>query len=306
MINTNYFKNGMFEKIVSFLEDYSDNLERYEKVNFDRLKKSVLSKSEGFIVSEKNEEVLGLIHIEDQDWDSNHFGLKFAKINLIIAKGSYSEKIDCIKYLLEKVDEKGYEYVILRWNSKDLAVIHSLESAGYQFIIDSIVLIHNLKNLNELNTFFEISSYQEEDISTLQEIARNTFKFDRFHADSKLNEKKCDFLHSKWVSNCCKGKLADKVFVAKVDGKIAGFNACRIDNDNKIGTIILTGVSSKFRKKGIGQTLVNAVLNFFKDNNLSLADVRTELNNIPAIRLYQKSGYNISLVEKYYRKFKKS
>lgn len=305
MIDVGYFKKGMINEIESFLAGYSDNFDSYKKIDFNRLKKNIFSKPDGFIVAEENGDIVGLLHIEKQDWDSNHFGLNFAKINFINAKGDYSEKCSIIKKLLKKVDGLKYDYVFLRWDTKDLPVIHSLEDTGYRFIINSVTLIHTLKKLDNLNSPINVRTCRNEDAPQLEDLARNSFTFDRFHADPELDKEKCDSLHSEWAKNCCKGGLADKIFITEISGRIAGFSACKIDKDNKIGTFVLLGVSPDFRNKGVGAILLNATLDFLKNNNTTLVELRTELTNHPAVNLYQQLGFKISWVEGYYRKISK-
>jgi len=305
MIDVCDFNKGMINEIKSFLSEHSDNYDSYKKITFDRLKKSIISKPDRFIVAKKNRLISGLVHIEKQDWDSNHFGLSFAKINFIQARGDYSEKYSIIKGLLEKIDELKYDYVILRHNTNDLSIIHSLEDMGYRFIVNSITLIHNLKKINNFNSPISVRACKNEDIPLLKELARDSFTFDRFHADPELNKEKCDSLHSEWVKNCCNGNLADKTFITEVDGKIVGFGACKLDKDNKISTFVLLGVSPSFRNKGVGAILLSAMLDFSRANNATLAELRTELTNHPAVSLYQQMGFKTNLIEGYYRKIKK-
>jgi ribosomal protein S18 acetylase RimI-like enzyme len=87
-----------------------------------------------------------------------------------------------------------------------------------------------------------------------------------------------------------------------------GFNACKIDHSLKealnivLGSIVLIGVHPEAQGRGIGSALVEASVKWFSDK-CDYLQVRTELANHAAIRMYQKVGFAIVESSIYYRKW---
>ena len=93
--------------------------------------------------------------------------------------------------------------------------------------------------------------------------------------------------------------------IAKENGEIVGFIVGMIYPDGKVvnGHILTIDVSPSHRRKGIGQMLLKEMENIFvqKDVQDCLLEVRED--NVPAISLYHKLGYeDIGKLENYYGK----
>lgn len=91
--------------------------------------------------------------------------------------------------------------------------------------------------------------------------------------------------------------------VAKVNGEIVGFviGMLRQEKGKTVGHILTIDVLPEYRRKGIGLRLLKALENIFrgKGANISVLEVRED--NIAALRLYQKLGYEkVERLEYYY------
>ena len=87
-------------------------------------------------------------------------------------------------------------------------------------------------------------------------------------------------------------------FVCEDDnGKIIGFSGCRMDFNSKIGIVGHNAADKTCGKKGIGQMLYKAVLAYFRENGMVIAQVFTGLDeaHAPARRAYRRAGFNRSL-----------
>ena len=95
-------------------------------------------------------------------------------------------------------------------------------------------------------------------------------------------------------------KHIEESFVAKEDGKIAGFIVGK--TSGKTGTIKLIAVNPDCRKKGIGQKLIEYILSYFKEKELSEAAVRSRVSNQDSIAVLKSFGFDIiETVENYYK-----
>lgn len=104
-------------------------------------------------------------------------------------------------------------------------------------------------------------------------------------------------MYEEWVENCCDAR-SDCVLVALKQESVAGFIALNIDEEAKqslgvrIGGIDLLAVSPSVRGAGIGLKLVKAGVNWLRQR-VDRIEVRTQLYNSNALRIYQASGFTI-------------
>lgn len=102
-----------------------------------------------------------------------------------------------------------------------------------------------------------------------------------------------------------------KIFlVAEYDGKIVGYNMCRLEygisNINgklaRKGHIISIAVMFEYRRKGIGSKLIEEGLKRLKECGATEVYLEVRITNYPAIALYRKMGFRaIRIIEGYYR-----
>ena len=92
-------------------------------------------------------------------------------------------------------------------------------------------------------------------------------------------------------------------WVAEVAGKVVGFVAYELDDNNKIGEIQLLAVHPDYQNDGIGTELNTFALQKLKDGGMKLAVVGTggDEGHAPARRSYEKAGYTALPLVRYYK-----
>jgi len=93
--------------------------------------------------------------------------------------------------------------------------------------------------------------------------------------------------------------------IAKENGEIVGFIVGMIYPDGKVvnGHILTIDVSPSHRRKGIGQMLLKEMENIFVQKGVQDCLLEVREDNVPAISLYHKLGYeDIGKLENYYGK----
>ena len=105
-----------------------------------------------------------------------------------------------------------------------------------------------------------------------------------------------------WNYNVFKSELENgnsKYLIAKINGKIVGFaGIIPIVDEADISNIV---VHKDFRNKHIGSYLLEALLNLATSLNLKTINLEVRESNIPAIKLYEKFGFEVcGLRKKYY------
>lgn len=93
--------------------------------------------------------------------------------------------------------------------------------------------------------------------------------------------------------------------VARVDGIIAGFVIGMMYVDRKAlhAHILTIDVSPAYRRRGIGQLLLQEIERIFKEKGVNASHLEVREDNVAAINLYRKLGYEeIGKLRNYYGK----
>lgn len=256
----------------------------------------------GFMIkNDDSEKIAGAILYSFQTWESQIIGKKLIKIEQIfIAEEKYAARKELARLLLDKVfadcQNHKVESVFVRFKENEVALLHACEETGFHFIETLLTLkCKNTKQFSQaLKNNCQIVEYEEDCLAALQEIAHKSFQYSRFHADPFVDMDKAGLSRSEWIKNSCQGR-AEKVFVAMVDGKVAGFNACKrtkTGENRQIGVIDLIAANPVFKNQGVGTSLVEAAKKYYFSRGLDLI-VGTQAKNIPAINLYLKCGFKL-------------
>jgi len=104
------------------------------------------------------------------------------------------------------------------------------------------------------------------------------------------------------VEEIC-GNSGNIVWIAELDGAIAGFIACELNTRERIGEIQLLAVHPDEQDRGIGTALNIFALGKMKDAGMTLAVVGTggDPAHAPARRSYEKAGFVALPLVRYYK-----
>jgi ribosomal protein S18 acetylase RimI-like enzyme len=92
-------------------------------------------------------------------------------------------------------------------------------------------------------------------------------------------------------------------WVAEVDGKVVGFVAYELNDNNKIGEVQLLAVHPEYQNHGIGTELNIFALQKMKESGMRLAALGTggDEGHAPARKSYEKAGYTGLPLVRYYK-----
>ncbi len=168
------------------------------------------------------------------------------------------------------------------------AAIDILQSRGFRMIECLLTLQHPLGSDAVISDpTIEVAS--TDDADECADLASQIFVSDRFHADPEISKAAADRVKAEWIRNSCHGR-ADRVFIARLDGKIVGFNACNLSAEQAV--IELIGTAREVRGQGFGKRLVNAALNHYCRHAKTMR-VGTQSSNQASLSLYQDTGFYI-------------
>ena len=224
-------------------------------------------------------------------FNSEHFGISMA--NLSIDKNYTSSEF--AEELLKTENFKNYDHITLRISCDDKETTNSAIKNGF-FICDTLVqwaFMNGQSLLADIEYKVQIRECNETDLPFLKDIARKSFKIDRFHSDKSLNDDLCDSYYEKWIENSFRG-FAEKVFVAEYEEKPVGFITAKTYKDDEFGHMVLSAVSSDYRGLGIYTALVHYCAKWMLSSHSELKGilVGTQIDNIAVQRAWAKLGFS--------------
>ena len=95
----------------------------------------------------------------------------------------------------------------------------------------------------------------------------------------------------------CEGQGGARVYVAEVDGRVAGFVTSHVDERRRIGEIGNNAVHPEFQGRGIATRMYEFVLDEMRRRGCLYAKVSTggDSTHAPARRAYEKTGFDRSV-----------
>jgi dTDP-4-amino-4,6-dideoxy-D-galactose acyltransferase len=228
-------------------------------------------------------------------WDTTFFGRRIARVRADTLTPSFCQAIDNwaaqhqidLLYLLAKPDDR---------QTTELA-----EQQGYQLVDIRMTFERPLDAipLPEAKSTATICPAKSSDRESLITLARQSHRTTRFYFDARIPREKADDLYAAWMVRDLKGDIA----VAGQNGQVVGYNTFSYDPERKIGAIGLTAVAESHRGTGIGQALMQDVLQSLQDRSATKVTVVTQGRNLPAQRLYARCGFIPSNLQLYYHRW---
>lgn len=125
----------------------------------------------------------------------------------------------------------------------------------------------------------------------MEDLAIQTGVYSRFKTDPKFEQHVYEDLYRLWIKNALNRSMALEVLAYEEQGKKMGF--VTIGKKDTRADIGLIGVDALARGKGIAQSLIQQAELFSMAQNFDTLQVVTQQENIPACKLYEKSGFQI-------------
>lgn len=268
--------------------------------------KSVMGNENGaaWVVLQQNR-VRGFARFSILPWDSEQLRMKTARIDYLVAEGSYNEQRQIKETLLEQalldIHDMGVWYLSVRVDASDLSSLHVLEEAGFITVDGLLTFALDLAEHRSAPNGhdFTIRLATAADADQAAALARTAYLYDRFHSDPFIDRERADELHAAWVHNSCTGKAADAVLLAEDKTGLLGFVSCSVQRDTTerlgrtVGTIALVAAAEHAQGRGVGYATTMAALEWFGQQGCEIVEVGTQVRNIPASRLYQKCGFRL-------------
>lgn len=93
-----------------------------------------------------------------------------------------------------------------------------------------------------------------------------------------------------------------KYFIYKLNNEIIGYIGLRVYDDS--AEVLNFLIDNKYHNKGYGTELFNYILKYLKNNNIKQLTLEVNVNNLKALKFYNKHNFEILYTRKNYYKNK--
>jgi ribosomal protein S18 acetylase RimI-like enzyme len=241
----------------------------------------------------------GVMLVQKSAFDTTHFGFGVGKLRfaLFVPGVPIDHRRELVRAMREVARQAKLSVIFARVAADDILTIQSLELEGG--VAADVLDTYSMDVTGIVRRSVDAEPARRSDAHALEKIARRIFTLDHFHGDPRLAREKSDELFGRWIFNNVLGG-ADATFKTVDNDVPVGFITCRLVNlaDNVVyGVIELVGVDRNARNPGAASSLIAAALQWFASRGANSVYVGTQAANIPATRLYEKTGFRLAYCE---------
>jgi ribosomal protein S18 acetylase RimI-like enzyme len=168
---------------------------------------------------------------------------------------------------------------------------NTLLNLGFRRVVSEVELHGSVVTETRVTSSCVVRRALPTDQKTIENIATNSFRHDRFHADALLDRSRADLIKKHWVAAAFERGSARNLWVAERENTVTGF--CLTQRLQKAVRIDLIAVALTSQGLGIGRALVASLPACYGVPIIDL-QVGTQKQNEESIRLYMKSGMSVS------------
>lgn len=193
---------------------------------------------------------------------------------------------------LKKTKLSPNSFVYAKISVNDQETIQVIQSLGFLLVDTQVQLVKSIQS----RIFFNVQPGRvrmatDEDRERVIQIARKSFVYSRFHRDSHFEKDVADNLKAAWTNNYFNGLRGDGLLIAEYEGLPSAFLLFIQHNQSWIIDLIAT--DPDYQRLGLGADLLSTFEAWAPPEIINLK-VGTQLINLPSLRLYLRSGYQIS------------
>ncbi|MFT5080695.1 MAG: dTDP-4-amino-4,6-dideoxy-D-galactose acyltransferase, partial [Planctomycetota bacterium] len=231
-------------------------------------------------------------------WDSDFFGFQVGTLH----GGVLTPSI--LRFALAKCRENNLACMYFLAHGEDQQTLALADGNDFRWVDERLTFIR-AHGASELPHDLDLSGIRlatVADSPILGDTAGDAYEFSRYYFDGKFPRDLCHKFYRDWIQKSVTGGFDDVVFVAEVEGQVAGYISCRRASSN-LGQIGLVGISKGYRGQGLGAKLLHRALQWFEEEDLPRVEVVTQGRNLPAQKLYRGAGFALERSERWYHKW---
>lgn len=221
--------------------------------------------------------------IKRLDWDSAFFKVSCGRVDIY-------KKLDQSDFMNMLADCKEYECLSINNHGNMIEnniLIGKYTSAflvdvNVQFLKEPLSGYPRIANIKIKNNF----PYND----AILALTKTAYTESKFIKDENLNRRHGDEVYVNWIRNAF--GLENKYFlVSQIQQDLMGYILFSIDGDK--ATIELIAVNQEKRGKGIARNMIHYLENNLRTRDIKIIGVGTQINNTPAIKLYESVGFKM-------------
>lgn len=175
-------------------------------------------------------------------------------------------------------------------STEETARVRELGAAGF-FVVDVNVTLGRDPGVPAGPVpGIRVTASRPEHRAGVLEIAESCFRYSRFHLDPLVPVATAHRIKRDWVDNYLRGARGERIWIAELDGRPAGFLAVLASGKTRI--IDLVGVRKDIQRRGVGRALVSEFIRQ-EGPSADLLQVGTQAANVPSLRLYENAGFRV-------------
>jgi GNAT superfamily N-acetyltransferase len=276
--------------------------EGYEALTREILQQTAKSAGGKSIWAWRDGQPIGLAVARPATWDSARLGVKCMHLEIAMQSGdetAYKSARGLIDATVQACCGSA-DHLSLRIGGEQTAILHALEDSGFNVMDSLLTFTANAPFQQPSPGASTVRKFRPSDLDHVKKLAGSSFVIDRWHSDHRIPRGVADDVYSAWAEESCRDVGNRETFVVEHAGEVAGFMSVRLDEDAyailglRVGIVELTATSTQARGAGIGSSLMNASLLWFKEHGMDVAQVGTQASNTTACRVYERAGYRIA------------
>lgn len=166
-----------------------------------------------------------------------------------------------------------------------------LEEQGFRFV--EMVLHPTMPALPELalpDDDLDIDVAEESDIAQIESIAVQSFQYERYHVDPRLDRHLADLRYGRWV-NSSTGSFEQQLIKICDGGRLLGFFLVEIMEESQEVYWHLTAIAPEYQGQGYGTRVWQAILRYHQKQGLISVSTTISARNVPVLNLYSRLGF---------------
>lgn len=235
-------------------------------------------------------------------WDTQFFGFRIARVCGDSLTEESALQID------DWCRENRVRGLYFLSRANDPATIQAAEQHGFGLTDIRVTFEHLMAALQTparpaLPGAPRLRPVLTDDLPGLQAMARTGHEETRFFSDSHFPRPQAEELYSTWITLEVQGRAQIVLVAASPTNQPLGYISCHLDMTRREGQIGLVGVSPEVRGQGVGKSLVQGAMDWYRNQGAQRVTVVTQGKNRAAQRLYQQCGFRSQDLQLWYHKW---
>jgi ribosomal protein S18 acetylase RimI-like enzyme len=232
--------------------------------------------------------------LKELEWDTRLFGVKMGELLLEIDQPEFCFNAEKWRSVLEEARRSGYAFLLCQFDTTRQDVCHDFEKSGATL---GDVLVRLRLNLDRSDrsangrAALPVTPADPEDLPELAVIANAGFRNSRFFQDPRFNVARVAEFYPTWIRDSFVKN--ETYMVVKADERIGGFISFQENIKENDLVIRLIAIHPEMQGRGLGQALMDWIIDYAAEKGLQTITVGTQINNYGALRLYEKNGFRI-------------